>query len=126
MDEKIARELIDDFGFTNIAPGLAPALVPLEALSLTESSNEPEVDPFDTSFIDVEALQSGAALPVKPTELIQNLDFTETEFDPFDTSHIPESAIPVLGEEKSEVAESKEEEEDVKVSEAFFYKLTKN
>lgn len=119
MDEKIARELIDDFGFTNIAPGLAPALVPLEALSLTDSSNEPEVDPFDTSFIDIEAIQSGASLPVKPTELITNLDFTETEFDPFDTSHIPESAIPVIS------GEEKEEEEDVKVSRTSSQKPTK-
>ncbi len=108
VDEKIARELIDDFGFTSLAPGLAPASLaaPLEALSLVADDSAPEVDPFDTSFIDIEAIKSGAALPQKPTELIQNLDFTEAEFDPFDTSHIaPEVAV-----------SKKEEEEDVKVN----------
>ena len=101
--QKLARELIEDFGFTNPAPGI-PALLPLESLTLAD----PDVDPFDTSFIDIEAIKSGKAL--QPTELIQDLDFSETEFDPFDTSHI-ESAIT-----KETAVPTEEEEEDVKAS----------
>lgn len=100
--QKLARELIDDFGFTNPAPGIpAP---PLENLSLADL----DIDPFDTSFIDIEAIKSGKS--VKPTELIQDLDLTQVEFDPFDTSHI---ATPTIIDKTEVVPE--ETEVDVKV-----------
>lgn len=76
--QKLVRELIDDFGFTFPSPGT----VPLQEVNF--SSSKEEIDPFDTSFIDIEAIKSGKSL--KQTELLHDLDFVE--IDPFDTSHV--------------------------------------
>lgn len=103
MDEnthKLVRELIDDFGFTGPSSGIAP----LQATVVNTFTED--VDPFDTSFIDIEAIKSGKTL--KPTELIQNLDISESEFDPFDTSHV-EAAI------TQDLVVQEDQEEDVKV-----------
>lgn len=77
--KRIAQELIDDFGFINPAPGLPAALEPVQT---TET-----FDPFDTSFIDIEAIKSGDCIN-KPT-LIKDIDVGE--IDPFDTSYIESS-----------------------------------
>ncbi|KAH9506421.1 hypothetical protein DERF_011154 [Dermatophagoides farinae] len=87
--KRIARELIEDFGFTNPAPGIP--LVDGEKTKTDTSLfaiEEPTIDPFDTSFIDVEAIKSGESI-LKPT-LIKDIDVDE--IDPFDTSYI-ESTI---------------------------------
>ena len=83
--KKIARELIDDFGFTNPAPGITTLL---EQASITGAALQDDIDPFDTSYIDIEAIKSGGA--VKGVELIKDIEIKE--LDPFDTSHI-ESVI---------------------------------
>ncbi|OTF78926.1 hypothetical protein BLA29_006199, partial [Euroglyphus maynei] len=84
--KKIARELIEDFGFTNPAPGIP--LVDTDTKASLFDIEEPSIDPFDTSFIDVEAIRSGESIS-KPI-LIKDIDVNE--IDPFDTSYI-ESTI---------------------------------
>lgn len=83
---KLAKELIDDFGFTNLAPAIGSLVGDQISIEPIESS----VDPFDTSFISVEAIRSGKAQEIvekKKEEILAKLD-QDVEFDPFDTTHI--------------------------------------
>lgn len=83
---KLAKELIDDFGFTNPAPAIGTLAPDQIAFEPVDSS----VDPFDTSFISVEAIRSGKAQEIvdkKKEEILAKLD-QDVEFDPFDTTHI--------------------------------------
>ncbi|KAF7492726.1 hypothetical protein SSS_03331 [Sarcoptes scabiei] len=88
---RISRELIDDFGFTNPAPliSIGDSKNSANILTFEESNASNSIDPFDTSFVDVDAIRSGSTIAIKPT-LIKDIDVDE--IDPFDTSHI-ESTI---------------------------------
>lgn len=79
--KRIARQLIDDFGFTEVATSIATA-AKLENTDPTE----PDVDPFDTSYIDLEAVKSGNLQAA--TGLLKGLDLDQTDIDPFDTTFV--------------------------------------
>ena len=79
--KQLAKELIDDFGFTNPAPGIP--LWEEETIAIEEDS----VDPFDTSFIDIDKIQTGKSLKTG-TALLKDIDSDSKYIDPFDTTHI--------------------------------------
>ena len=81
--KELEKQLLDDFGFCT----------EVENTTTVEIKNiENDIDPFDTSSFDIEAIKAGKVPPTKTKSDNLLHDFEIKEIDPFDTSHI-ETAI---------------------------------
>ena len=81
--QKLHKQLLDDFGFGS----------EVESTQNTQVKDiQDDIDPFDTSSFDIEAIKAGKTPQTAPKSDNLLHDFDIQEVDPFDTSHI-ENAI---------------------------------